>query len=506
MLLVLVPTYNESGNVDRLCRDVLALGLEVHLLFVDDNSTDGTGEILDRLAREFDSVEVIHRAGKLGVGSAHVAGIRWAYAHGYDRLVTMDCDFTHDPRYIPALLESAERGADVVVGSRYLQKDSLAGWNLARKTLTHIGHLLTRTLLGMPYDATNAFRCYRLDVIPQRAFDVVVSAGYSFFFESLYVLHRNGFRIAEIPVPLPKRTYGSSKMGLREIHASVRLLVVTCFKAFFNPEKFDIGEDDDPPAAVDPRLVDEQGWEADWDGQKTHAGGLLFDAIASFYRKAIIRPTLNRFIKRYLPAGAQVLHAGCGSGQVDVDIRRYVSITGMDISVNALRLYRKVNRDHCRTLHGSILEIPLEDESVDGVYNLGVMEHFTEDEIRRILREFHRVLKSEGRAIVLWPPEFGLSVLFFKALGWVYRTLLDKKDVKFHPDEITRARSRKHVTEIFESEGFRVLEYSFGPRDAFTYAIIAAQRVALAQPALRSPAESFSLGNSTISDAGTRIG
>ncbi len=505
MFLVLVPTLNESGNVERLCREVLALGSDVHLLFVDDNSTDGTGEILDRLAAEFDSVEVIHRAGKLGVGSAHVAGIRWAYAHGYDRLVTMDCDFTHDPRFIPALLASAERGADVVVGSRYLQKDSLAGWNPSRKALTHIGHLLTRTLLGMRYDATNAFRCYRLDVIPRRAFDVVVSGGYSFFFESLYVLHRNGFRIAEIPVPLPKRTYGSSKMGLREIHASIKLLVVTCFKAFFNPEKFDIGEDD-ADTVIDPRLVDEQGWDAYWDGQKTHTGGLLFDAVASFYRKVIIRPTLNRFIKRYLPAGAQVLHAGCGSGQVDADIRRYVSITGMDISVNALRLYRKLNRDHCRTLHGSIFDIPLEDASVDGVYNLGVMEHFTEDEARRILGEFHRVLKKDGRVVVLWPPRFGLSVLFFKALGWVFRTVLGRKNVKFHPDEITYVRSRTHVTELFEREGFRVLDYSFGPRDAFTYAIIAAQRVARVQPSLGSAAESFSLGNNTINDAGTRIG
>jgi dolichol-phosphate mannosyltransferase len=475
LLLVLVPTYNESGNVERLCRDVLALGLDLEMLFVDDNSTDGTGAILDRLVAENPAVHVLHRSGKLGVGSAHVAGIRWAYDHGCDRLVTMDCDFTHDPRNIPALLAAAEQGADIVVGSRYLQKSSLADWNIYRKTLTHIGHFLTRTLLGMPYDATNAFRCYRLDTVPRRAFDVVVSGGYSFFFESLYVLHRNGFRIAQIPVPLPKRTYGSSKMGIGEISASVRLLVTTCFKAMFNPEKFDIGLDD-AAFPTDAGLADDQGWDAYWDGQKTHTGGLLYDAVASFYRKWIIRPTLNHFVKRHLPPGAVVLHAGCGSGQVDADIRHHVAITGMDISVNALRLYRKVNRGHCQTLHGSIFAIPLPDESVQGVYNLGVMEHFTEEDIARILGEFHRVLKRDGRVIVLWPPEFGLSVLFFKALGWVFRNVLGKKDVKFHPDEITRVRSRRHVTGIFERAGFRVLEYSFGPRDAFTYVIVAAER------------------------------
>lgn len=475
-LLVLVPTYNESGNAERLAREVLALSIDLDVLFVDDSSTDGTGEILDRLTREEPRVQVVHRPGKLGVGSAHAAGIRWAYEHGYDQLVTMDCDFTHDPRYIPELLAEARKGADVVVGSRYLQESSLLGWNPYRKAMTHVGHLLTRVLLGMPYDATNAFRFYRLTTVPRRLFDVVVSGGYSFFFESLYVLHRNGFRIAQIPVPLPKRTYGSSKMSLLEIRRSVELLVVTCFKALFNPEKFDIGDDVEAVTEGDPALGDEQGWDAYWDGQKTQAGGLLYDAIASFYRKWIIRPSLNRFVRRYFAPGAQVLHAGCGSGQVDADIRHHVAITGLDVSVNALRLYRKVNRGHCRALHGSIFSIPLPDGGVDGVYNLGVMEHFTEEEIRRILREFHRVLKDGGRAVVFWPPEFGLSVMFFKGLGFVLRTVFGKKDVKFHPDEITRVRSRRHVTDLFESEGFRVLEYSFGPRDLFTYAVVAAER------------------------------
>ncbi len=186
---------------------------------------------------------MLHRPGKLGVGSAHAHGLRWAYDHGYSLLVTMDGDFTHEPRYIPDLLAEAARGADVVVGSRYLLKSSLAGWNPWRKALTRIGHLLTRGLLRMPYDATNAFRCYRLDMIPRHLFEVVVSRGYSFFFESLYVLHRNRFRIAEVPVPLPKRTYGSSKMSLREVRNSVRLLFATCFKALFNPEKFEVGEE-----------------------------------------------------------------------------------------------------------------------------------------------------------------------------------------------------------------------------------------------------------------------
>jgi dolichol-phosphate mannosyltransferase len=235
--LVLVATYNERANAERLCREILGLNLGLDVLFVDDNSPDGTGELLDALSRELPAVQVLHRAGKLGIGSAHADGLRWAYDHGYSLLVTMDGDFTHEPRYIPGLLAEAARGADVVLGSRYLLKSSLAGWNPWRKALTRIAHLLTQGLLRMPYDATNAFRCYRLGTIPRRLFEGVVSPGYSFFFESLYVLHRNRLRIAEVPVPLPKRAYGISKMSLREVVNSVRLLFAICFEALFNPGK-----------------------------------------------------------------------------------------------------------------------------------------------------------------------------------------------------------------------------------------------------------------------------
>jgi dolichol-phosphate mannosyltransferase len=473
--LVLIATYNERANAEKLCREILALNLDLDVLFVDDNSPDGTGELLDALARELPPVRVVHRPSKLGVGSAHADGLRWAYDQGYSLSVTMDGDFTHEPRYIRDLLVEAARGPDVVVGSRFLQKSSLAGWNPWRKALTRVGHLLTLALLRMPYDATNAFRCYRLDRIPPRLFDLVVSRGYSFFFESLYVLHRNRFRITEIPIPLPARTYGSSKMSLREVRNSVRLLLATWFKTLFNPEKFELGEEVEPAGAA-AALRDDQGWDDYWDAQRTGAGSLLYDAVASFYRTWIIRPTLNRFVRRYFEPGAHVLHAGCGGGQVDVDIQHDVRITALDISSNALRLYKKVNRGQGHTLHGSILKIPLPDGTLDGVYNLGVMEHFTEEEIGRILREFHRVLRPEGRALVFWPPEFGLSVVFFKGLVWIFRNVLRKKDVKFHPSEITRVRSRSYVTGLFESAGFRVIGYSFGPRDLFTYTVIVAQK------------------------------
>jgi dolichol-phosphate mannosyltransferase len=238
--LVFVPTYNERENAENLCGQILGLGLDLDLLFIDDNSSDGTGEILDRLARAHPNVKVVHRPGKLGIGSAHQAGIAWAYDHGYAQLITMDCDFTHSPHHIPEFLATSAQGFDVVVGSRYMQKDSLPDWNLYRKTLTLTGHVLTKKLLRLPYDATGAYRCYRLTSIPRAAFDLVTSHGYSFFFESLYVLHRNDARIAEIPIVLPNRMYGHSKMTLAEIKRSVQLLVTTYLETVLSPQRFEL--------------------------------------------------------------------------------------------------------------------------------------------------------------------------------------------------------------------------------------------------------------------------
>jgi SAM-dependent methyltransferase len=388
----------------------------------------------------------------------------------------MDCDFTHPPDKIPEILDASSSDAfDVIVGSRYLMANSLPNWNLYRKLLTHTGHVLTEKLLGMPYDATGGFRCYRLERLPREIFDLVGSGGYSFFFESLHILHRNRFRIGQIPITLPNRTYGHSKMVFAEIRNSVELLVRTKCQVMFNPEKFELGERL-AANAVD-RTERDQEWDACWEARKTTAGGLVYDAIASICRKWIIRPSLNAFVERYFPPGGEVLHAGCGSGQVDRDIRHRIRITGLDISLTVLDYYKKINKEHCRVLHGSIFDIPLPAESMDGVYNLDVMEHFTEDEIRAILGELHRVLRAGGRAILFWPPEFGLSALFFKALRAAYAAA-GRSDKPFHPNEITRVQSRKHVTQLVESAGFEVVDYAFGPRDAFTYAVIVAEKPA----------------------------
>lgn len=236
-LLIFTPTYNESANIEPLYRRLKALSLDADILLLDDNSPDGTGTIMDRLAEEDPRVQVIHRPGKLGIGSAHRAGIQWALDRGYSHFISLDADFTHSPEDIPRLLEDA-RTHDMVVGSRYLREASLEGWNPVRKLLTRTAHVLTTVLLGLKYDSTGAFRVYRLDRLPKGFLGAVRSNGYAFFFESLYVIHRLSSSIAETPVSLPPRTYGSSKMSYREMFRSISLLFTLWWEGlFYSPRR-----------------------------------------------------------------------------------------------------------------------------------------------------------------------------------------------------------------------------------------------------------------------------
>lgn len=224
-LLALIPTYNEAENVEEVVGGILSLALDMDMLFVDDNSPDGTGAILDRLAGRYPRLRVLHRPGKSGIGSAHRDGILWAYQQGYQGLVTMDADLTHRPRDILRLLEAAG-DKDVVVGSRFINPDSLRDWAWHRRLLTRLGHRLTRVVLGLPQDATNAFRFYRLANIPRGLWDMVESPGYSFFFETLLRLSVSGLRLGEIAIVLPARACGHSKMRFSDIRHSVLFLFV----------------------------------------------------------------------------------------------------------------------------------------------------------------------------------------------------------------------------------------------------------------------------------------
>lgn len=477
--LIFVPTYNERDNAENMAEQLLALDLDADLLFMDDGSPDGTGEILDSLATRRPRLTVLHRAGKLGIGSAHLDGIRYAYDHGYGRLITLDCDFTHTPAEVLRLSEISA-GYDLTVGSRYMEENSLPGWNLLRRSLTGFGHLLTKNLLGIPFDATGALRSYDLRRIPRELFDKVSALGYAFFFESMFIVVRNGFSVKEFPIALPARTYGSSKMTAREALRSGSHLLWLRSVSVLRPSRFRIsrlpppGSNSNEAAPIDTSLIDPQGWDSYWD-EKDRPTAMAYQKIAELYRVSVIRPRFEDTIRRNFKKGSRLLHAGCGSGQVDMGLHDTMRITAVDISASALRVYQRNNPGAFGVQHASILDLPFAAESFDGIYNLGVLEHFTHAEIQKILVEFHRVLKPGGRLMIFWPHARATSVAVLRAAHWMMNEVL-KKPVQFHPPEISLLKSKHETKELFQSAGFRVVDYRFGPRDMFIQAVIAAER------------------------------
>jgi dolichol-phosphate mannosyltransferase len=472
--LIFIPTYNESENAPRMCAEIHKLGLDADVLFVDDNSPDGTGQTLEGFKARFPRLIVQHRSGKLGIGSAHFEAIQWAYDHGYELMVTLDCDFTHSPSDIPKMIAATE-SADVAVGSRWVNADSLPGWNFFRRFMTMAGHFLTRCILGVPEDASGAFRTYRLDRIPRDLFRLIKSRGYSFFFESLFIIHKNAFSVAEVGIVLPARTYGNSKMTTSAALRSARFVFELFFADLRRPEQFLLER---KMPALEPSLADPQNWDDYW-GSQSETSGVIYELIAGVYRRLVIRPNLNAAINRTFPAASKLLHAGCGSGQVDVDLQRSMSLTGLDISPGALRLYCRNNPLAREARHGSIFALPYPPDSFDGIYNLGVMEHFTPEEIHRILAEFRRVVRPGGRIVLFWPHACGSSVLVLKAVHFFLRRFTHREK-PLHPPEITHMQSAADARALLDRAGFELRDYRFGPSDLFVQSVIVGQRPAAA--------------------------
>ncbi|CAN5254663.1 hypothetical protein BH09GEM1_BH09GEM1_44890 [soil metagenome] len=469
--LVMVPTYNERENAPLMVNAIRALGLDVDVLFVDDDSPDGTGPLLDALAVGYERLRVIHRIGKRGIGGAHLEGIAAAYEGGYQRLITLDCDFSHSPEDIPAFIEASD-SADVVVGSRWTSLESLPGWNVFRRMMTGAGHMLTRAVLSMPYDATGAFRAYRLDRIPEAVFSLVQSRSYSFFFESLFILHQNGFRIEEIPIVLPARTYGHSKMTMRAALQSVKIMLGIAARFRRSPSDFRLRA---AAVATNPALEDPQRWDEYWK-QSAQVTKRAYSVIASLYRRMFIRPRLRRVLRRQFTRGSRLIHAGCGGGQVDQGLHEFMRITALDISPDALSLYLRNNPTAQQIQHGDILALPYGDGTFDGYYSLGVIEHFTEAEISCILAEARRVLRPRGRIVLFWPHARATSV---RVLGLAHRLLARSgSTTKLHPAEVSLLSSRSMAEGLLRDGGFTMTSYDFGAGDLWIQAVVVAERAA----------------------------
>jgi len=211
--LIIIPTYNELENLRPLLQEIFLYAPETDVLIVDDNSPDGTGKLADEIHNENPQVHVLHRAGKLGLGTAYIAGFKYAVAHDYDAAFEMDADFSHDPRYLPDFLKAIER-ADLVIGSRYIPGGGTPNWSFLRRFISGGGNIFARFMLGIPVqDCTAGFRCYRRQVLESIDLDTIQSQGYAFQVEMAYRVMRQGFKIVETPIVFMDRRIGKSKMS-----------------------------------------------------------------------------------------------------------------------------------------------------------------------------------------------------------------------------------------------------------------------------------------------------
>ncbi|RYZ41378.1 MAG: polyprenol monophosphomannose synthase [Myxococcaceae bacterium] len=212
--LVCIPTYNERDNIGPITQAVLAADPRVDILVVDDNSPDGTGQIADGLASKDPRVRVLHRERKEGLGRAYLAAFRWALAEGYTYILEMDADFSHDPAYLPLFLNTAEGGADLVLGSRYVPGGGTVNWGVGRKIISRGGSLYARSILGVDVrDLTGGFKCFHRRVLETLNLDDVRSTGYAFQIELTYRTLRKGFTVREVPIVFEDRRVGHSKMN-----------------------------------------------------------------------------------------------------------------------------------------------------------------------------------------------------------------------------------------------------------------------------------------------------
>ena len=224
-LLITIPTYNERENIASLLETLLARYPAAHILVVDDDSPDGTGDLVAARAAGEPRLHLMRRAGKQGLGSAYRAAFGWAVDQGYALVVEMDADGSHDPAQVASLLEASSI-ADVVIGSRYIAGGRIENWPLSRLALSSVGNALARLFVGRQVrDWTAGFKCYRREVLQSLRFDRIASEGYAFQIEILFHCHRNGWKLREVPITFVDRRLGQTKMSRREVYQAVATLL-----------------------------------------------------------------------------------------------------------------------------------------------------------------------------------------------------------------------------------------------------------------------------------------
>mgnify|MGYP001257656175 FL=1 len=232
--LIVIPTYNEKNNISLLLKKLIKqYRSRFEILIIDDNSPDGTaGEVL-KFSKKYNFIKLKSRDNKMGIGSAHKYGVKYAFKNNFKILITMDSDGTHNPKYIKKFLHLIKR-YDLITTTRFSNKKSLKSWPLFRVLLTNIRHFIIKFFLGISIDASGAFRCYNLSKIKSKDILMAKDNGYSFFWESIFILHKRKYLIGEIPISLPYRSIGSSKMKIKDIIFAL----IYILNVFINKSKY----------------------------------------------------------------------------------------------------------------------------------------------------------------------------------------------------------------------------------------------------------------------------
>ena len=231
--LVIIPTYDEIANIKKMLDQILGLDPDIHVLVVDDNSPDGTGEYVKKVSEENDRVKLIQRAGKLGLGTAYVEGFNFMLSNGYEVVVQMDADFSHDPMVILQMLDEIE-DSDLIIGSRYIKGVNVINWPMQRLLLSYFANKYTKVVTGLPVkDATGGFKCFRRKVLENINLNSIHSNGYSFQIEMNFKAWKKGFRIKEIPIIFYERVEGASKMSKKIVHEAVFMVWKLRFQSIF---------------------------------------------------------------------------------------------------------------------------------------------------------------------------------------------------------------------------------------------------------------------------------
>lgn len=232
--IVIIPTYNEKENIEAIIRKVFSLSVPFDILIVDDNSPDGTGQIIKSLQQEFPALNILERKEKNGLGTAYIAGFHWCLDKGFDYIFEMDADFSHNPEDLPRLYEACKNGADMSIGSRYVTGVNVVNWPMSRVMLSYFASKYVRMITGMKiHDTTAGFVCYTSKVLQRINLDKIKFRGYAFQIEMKFTTWKHGFTLVEVPIIFTDRTLGQSKISKNIIREAVWGVLALKLKSFF---------------------------------------------------------------------------------------------------------------------------------------------------------------------------------------------------------------------------------------------------------------------------------